>query len=62
MYSTEMLATEPILLLMSLFIALIYGLLVRPSSLSNCLTVNYFSPVRLVLFLPCCLRPGLPLE
>lgn len=59
----EMLVTEPILLLLSLYIALIYGLLVRISAVLYTLNkLIMCSLVRLLLQLPGRLRWQLPME
>ena len=52
----EMLATEPILLLLSMYIALIYGLLVSLFSAFSSRPSLTRAPVRVLLQLPCRLR------
>ena len=58
----EMLATEPILLLLSLYIALIYGLLVSAFAPASMILVSDHASVRILLQLPRRLRWRLPLD
>lgn len=58
-----MLVTEPILLLMSMYIALIYGLLVcYYDHIDKYMISLFYFVVCILLQLPCSLRRGLSLE